>query len=317
MVERSSSSFSLTKACDAAEDMLSSLLKKKVDAFMTLIKNVKWMINEPPQNENEYVNKVIIFLETLLSTAQQILSGQVAPLLISANETLLLIAVDDPKVKDETVKLKLKMIDIEVSTKKESMEHVEEVKDVEPVNQEELTPNDENNETGVSQKDDKYVVVELEVDEKDDMEAEEEPVEDNKVDMEKEEVDEKENKATIDEKKVETKADVDKVELKNEPLDMEKPHNEELKAEDGRQKRLCFSDEEKDKDIDEDELTDEKREEHEGHDARRRVVAREYKYFSLSEYARVGGALALYDVEEKNAAIAKMKYISISFKGEP
>nr|GEW18484.1 exocyst complex component SEC15B [Tanacetum cinerariifolium] len=75
MVERSSGGFSLTKACDAAEDMLSSFLKKKVDGFMTLIKNVKWMIDEPPQNENEYVNKVINFLETLLSTTQQILSA--------------------------------------------------------------------------------------------------------------------------------------------------------------------------------------------------------------------------------------------------
>nr|GEX81010.1 hypothetical protein [Tanacetum cinerariifolium] len=66
--------------------------------------------------------------------------------------------------------------------------------------------------------------------------------------------------STMEEKKVETKADADKVELENEPLDMEKTHNEELKAEDDRQERLCFSDEEKDKDKDEDELTYEKRE---------------------------------------------------------
>uniref|UniRef100_A0A251UZG0 Exocyst complex component n=1 Tax=Helianthus annuus TaxID=4232 RepID=A0A251UZG0_HELAN len=77
MVERSRRQFPLTKARDAAEEMLSSLLKKKVDGFMTLIENVNWMIDEQPQNENEYVNEVIIFLETLLSTAQQILPGQV------------------------------------------------------------------------------------------------------------------------------------------------------------------------------------------------------------------------------------------------
>lgn len=77
MVERSRRQFPLTKARDAAEEMLSSLLKKKVDGFMTLIENVNWMIDEPPQTENEYVNEVIIFLETLLSTAQQILPGQV------------------------------------------------------------------------------------------------------------------------------------------------------------------------------------------------------------------------------------------------
>ncbi|KAJ0589867.1 putative exocyst complex component EXOC6/Sec15 [Helianthus annuus] len=77
MVERGRRQFPLTKARDAAEEMLSSLLKKKVDGFMTLIENVNWMIDEQPQNENEYVNEVIIFLETLLSTAQQILPGQV------------------------------------------------------------------------------------------------------------------------------------------------------------------------------------------------------------------------------------------------
>ncbi|CAH1434141.1 unnamed protein product [Lactuca virosa] len=77
MVERSRRQFPLTKARDAAEEMLCSLLKKKVDGFMTLIENVNWMVDEPPQSENEYVNEVIIFLETLLSTAQQILPGQV------------------------------------------------------------------------------------------------------------------------------------------------------------------------------------------------------------------------------------------------
>ncbi|GJS16026.1 hypothetical protein Tco_0410498 [Tanacetum coccineum] len=143
--------------------------------------------------------------------------------------------------------------DIEVSTEKESVEHVQEVKDAELVKQEELTPNDENDDTGVSQEDDKDVTVasKPEVDEKDDMEAEEEPVEDKEADMEKAEVDEKENKATNNEeagkvivlwkkrKKVETKSDTDKVELENEPLNLEKNHNEELKAEDDRQERLC------------------------------------------------------------------------------
>ncbi|GKD95161.1 hypothetical protein Tco_1374998, partial [Tanacetum coccineum] len=91
--------------------------------------------------------------------------------------------------------------DIEVSTEKESVEHVQEVKDAELVKQEELTPNDENDDTGVSQEDDKDVTVasKPEVDEKDDMEAEEEPVEDKEADMEKAEVDEKENKATNNE----------------------------------------------------------------------------------------------------------------------
>ncbi|KAK2965183.1 hypothetical protein RJ640_019938 [Escallonia rubra] len=77
MAERGRRQFPLNKARDAAEEMLSGLLKQKVDGFMLLIENVNWMADEPPQNENEYVNEVIIFLETLLSTAQQILPVQV------------------------------------------------------------------------------------------------------------------------------------------------------------------------------------------------------------------------------------------------
>lgn len=65
------------KARDAAEETLSGLLKQKVDGFMSLIENVNWMSEDPPQGENEYVNEVIIFLETLVSTAQQILPAQV------------------------------------------------------------------------------------------------------------------------------------------------------------------------------------------------------------------------------------------------
>ncbi|KAG4382082.1 hypothetical protein AAZX31_14G001500 [Glycine max] len=77
MVERSRRQFPLRKARDAAEDMLSGLLKAKVDGFMTLIENVNWMCDEAPQSGNEYVNEVIIYLEILVSTAQQILPSQV------------------------------------------------------------------------------------------------------------------------------------------------------------------------------------------------------------------------------------------------
>lgn len=77
MVERSRRQFPLRKARDAAEEMLSGLLKAKVDGFMSLIENVNWMSDEPPQSGNEYVNEVIIYLEILVSTAQQILPSQV------------------------------------------------------------------------------------------------------------------------------------------------------------------------------------------------------------------------------------------------
>jgi hypothetical protein len=77
MAERGRRQFPLGKARDEAEDMLSGLLKAKVNGFMTLIENVNWMTDEPAQNGNEYVNEVIIYLETLVSTAQQILPAQV------------------------------------------------------------------------------------------------------------------------------------------------------------------------------------------------------------------------------------------------
>ncbi|XP_035549102.1 exocyst complex component SEC15B-like [Juglans regia] len=77
MAERGRRQFPLSRARDVAEDMLSGLLKAKVDGFMTLIENVNWMADEPPQSGNEYLNEVIIYLETLVSTAQQILPAQV------------------------------------------------------------------------------------------------------------------------------------------------------------------------------------------------------------------------------------------------
>ncbi|XVF72655.1 hypothetical protein PTKIN_Ptkin12aG0137300 [Pterospermum kingtungense] len=77
MAERGRRHFPLNKARDAAEDMLSGMLKTKGDGFMALIENVNWMTDEPVQGGNEYVNEVIIYLETLVSTAQQILPPQV------------------------------------------------------------------------------------------------------------------------------------------------------------------------------------------------------------------------------------------------
>ncbi|XP_011042016.1 PREDICTED: exocyst complex component SEC15B [Populus euphratica] len=77
MAERGRRWFPLNNARDAAEEMLSGLLKQKVDGFMMLIENVNWMADEPTQGGNEYVNEVMIYLETLVSTAQQILPAPV------------------------------------------------------------------------------------------------------------------------------------------------------------------------------------------------------------------------------------------------
>lgn len=46
-------------------------------------------------------------------------------------------------------------------------------------------------------------------------------------------------------------------------------------------------------------------------------MVKDYKDFALSDYARVGRALALYEVGDKDEAIAEMEDVSISLKGYP
>ncbi|XP_017701515.2 uncharacterized protein LOC103720519 [Phoenix dactylifera] len=47
------------------------------------------------------------------------------------------------------------------------------------------------------------------------------------------------------------------------------------------------------------------------------LVIRDYKDFAFSEYARVGRALALYEIGDREEAIAEMEDVSISLKGYP
>lgn len=58
---------------DAAYIALLSLVNAKLDEFMSLTENVHWTAEDAPQNGNECMNEVVIYLDTLLSTAQQIL----------------------------------------------------------------------------------------------------------------------------------------------------------------------------------------------------------------------------------------------------
>eukprot|EP00249_Psilotum_nudum_P020734 c27823_g1_i1 orf=605-2962(+) len=57
----------------AAHEQMLVLVKSKIDEFMQLTDDINWTPDEAPQNGNEYLNEVIIYLETLVSTAQQIL----------------------------------------------------------------------------------------------------------------------------------------------------------------------------------------------------------------------------------------------------
>nr|ACF81613.1 unknown [Zea mays] len=72
-VDRGRRDFPLRRSRDAAEALLLRLLCAKVDEFMRQSDGVNWMADDAPPGGNEYANEVIIYLETLTSTAQQIL----------------------------------------------------------------------------------------------------------------------------------------------------------------------------------------------------------------------------------------------------
>ncbi|TXG70256.1 hypothetical protein EZV62_005191 [Acer yangbiense] len=59
---------------DEAYISLLNLVNKKLDEFLALTENINWTSEETPQSGNEYIHEVIIYLDTLMSTAQQILS---------------------------------------------------------------------------------------------------------------------------------------------------------------------------------------------------------------------------------------------------
>lgn len=58
---------------DAAYLTLLSLVNSKLDEFMALTENVNWTADDNTKCGNEYINEVVIYLDTLMSTAQQIL----------------------------------------------------------------------------------------------------------------------------------------------------------------------------------------------------------------------------------------------------
>eukprot|EP01018_Ginkgo_biloba_P027827 Gb_27085 [translate_table: standard] len=73
LAERPHSQSVLKRSQDAAHETMLRLVMTKVEDFMQLTDNINWAPDDVPQNGNEYVNEVIIYLETLVSTAQQIL----------------------------------------------------------------------------------------------------------------------------------------------------------------------------------------------------------------------------------------------------
>ncbi|KAL6593693.1 hypothetical protein ACP70R_012227 [Stipagrostis hirtigluma subsp. patula] len=58
---------------NAVYNALINLANFKVDEFMVLLDDVNWIAEEAPDNSNDYMNEVLIYLETLVSQAQEIL----------------------------------------------------------------------------------------------------------------------------------------------------------------------------------------------------------------------------------------------------
>ncbi|XP_022718253.1 exocyst complex component SEC15A [Durio zibethinus] len=63
----------LKSSSDAAYLALLNLVNSKLEEIMALTENINWTSEEISQNNNEYMNEVVFYLDTLLSTAQQIL----------------------------------------------------------------------------------------------------------------------------------------------------------------------------------------------------------------------------------------------------
>ncbi|KAM0868420.1 hypothetical protein ACQ4PT_041334 [Festuca glaucescens] len=77
VAERSRSSLTaravLKASQNAAYNALINMANSKIDEFMVLLDDVNWIVEESPDNANDYMNEVLIYLETLVSTAQEIL----------------------------------------------------------------------------------------------------------------------------------------------------------------------------------------------------------------------------------------------------
>lgn len=58
---------------NASFNALLNQVNLQLDEFFLLMNNVNWIADDPPQIVNEYMNEISIYLDTLMSTAQQIL----------------------------------------------------------------------------------------------------------------------------------------------------------------------------------------------------------------------------------------------------
>ncbi|XP_042392283.1 exocyst complex component SEC15A-like [Zingiber officinale] len=59
---------------NAAYTALMHLIDSKLDDHLALLNNINWIADDSTENPNEYANELVVFLDNLISTAQQILS---------------------------------------------------------------------------------------------------------------------------------------------------------------------------------------------------------------------------------------------------
>lgn len=57
---------------NAAYNGLIALANSKIDEFMLLLTSINWTPEETPEHVNDYMNEVVIYLHTLVSTAQNV-----------------------------------------------------------------------------------------------------------------------------------------------------------------------------------------------------------------------------------------------------
>ncbi|XP_072974495.1 exocyst complex component SEC15A [Typha angustifolia] len=61
---------------NAAYNALLNLVNTKLDEYMALMNLVNWTIDEAPEHGNDYINEVLLYLDSVVSTTQQILPSE-------------------------------------------------------------------------------------------------------------------------------------------------------------------------------------------------------------------------------------------------
>lgn len=61
---------------NAAYNALVNVIDSKLDEYLALMNGINWTADEAPENANDYIHEVVVYLDFLISTAQQILPAE-------------------------------------------------------------------------------------------------------------------------------------------------------------------------------------------------------------------------------------------------